>query len=78
MTAAVTGVNMSGLCEQLKFYNGLSIIEQNTDPTGTYNHPFKWYSNANLPANPDNCAVLAEEPCFPNFQAKLAAWRNTP
>jgi hypothetical protein len=81
MTAAVTNTNLGPLCEQLKFYNGLSIIEQNTDPNGTYNHPFKWYPTSALPANPDNCSVLVaptEEPCFPNFQTKLAQWRNTP
>lgn len=73
MSAALNGtVDIGPLCEQMRFYNNLSVVEKNTDPTSQVSHPFRW--------SPTNCMVLtgpAENPCFPTFQMHLANWRAT-
>ncbi len=61
------GVDLSKLCESLKFYNGLKVISTNTDPTRSNLHPYKW-SNANC--------VTAGLPggCYNDFNALLTSW----
>lgn len=70
ISPTTTGADLSGLCEQLKFYNGLSIIQHNMDPNATYNHPFKWTTS--------NCTANGfPTTCFNDFSSKLDTWRTT-
>lgn len=75
----VAGINMAlllppqgdvkKLCEQLKFYNGLTIIDDNTNPAKSGNHMYRWTDtacrNANLAAG-----------CFTSFANELKTWRT--
>lgn len=71
----VGGSNLSSLCEQLKFYNGLSIIQHNMDPNATYNHPFKWTAS-NCTANGFTNPGAPTNTCFTDFSSKLDTWRT--
>ena len=70
-----TDPKLVALCETLKFYNSVGTIANNTDPSATYSHPYKWWTNT--AGKPNNCASNSfPDTCFADFTAALAAWKN--
>jgi hypothetical protein len=65
----MTGADLTSICEQLWFYNGLGTIAQNTDPNSTLTHPFKWDA-------PDCMANGFPTTCFTTFSGFLTTWQT--
>jgi hypothetical protein len=58
---------LPSLCETLKFYNSVGSLVNNTNPSATYNHPFKWTTA--------NCAMIGfPMTCFTDFSTVLGNW----
>lgn len=57
------------LCEVLKFYNGVNVLSDNTDPQAGRGHPFKWSATS--------CASNGYPgTCFTDFKTALQNWRT--
>lgn len=75
--AAKPGADLSGLCETLKFYNGLGVIQTNTDPVTKNNHPFKWDANGcQLAGFPADLDANKYPQCYKDFKDALSSWKN--